>query len=40
MPAANAEWTAPEYPRPDEPFTGTAKRPMLDAFLDRYRASR
>ncbi|MFY9891840.1 MAG: DinB family protein [Streptosporangiaceae bacterium] len=38
MPAANAEWTAPEYPRPDEPFTGP-ERPMLDAFLDRYRAS-
>jgi hypothetical protein len=38
MPAANAEWTAPEYARSDEPFTGP-ERPMLDAFLDRYRAS-
>jgi uncharacterized damage-inducible protein DinB len=31
-------WTAPVVIRPDEPFTG-AERPMLDGFLDRYRAS-
>jgi hypothetical protein len=31
-------WTAPEYPRTDEPFTGP-ERPMLDGFLDWYRAS-
>ena len=31
-------WTAAEYVLPDEPFTG-AERPMLDGFLDRYRAS-
>jgi uncharacterized damage-inducible protein DinB len=31
-------WRAPEYPDIDEPFTG-ADRPMLDGFLDRYRAS-
>jgi hypothetical protein len=30
-------WTAPEYPRADEPFTG--RRPMLDGFLDWYRVS-
>jgi uncharacterized damage-inducible protein DinB len=31
-------WTAAEYVLPDEPFTG-AERPMLDGYLDRYRAS-
>jgi uncharacterized damage-inducible protein DinB len=31
-------WTAAEYVLPDEPFTGV-ERPMLDGFLDRYRAS-
>jgi hypothetical protein len=31
-------WTAPPYARPDEPFTGP-ERPMLEGFLDRYRAS-
>jgi uncharacterized damage-inducible protein DinB len=31
-------WTAPEYVLPDEPFTGV-ERPMLDGYLDRYRAS-
>jgi Protein of unknown function (DUF664) len=31
-------WTAPEFARPDEPFTGP-ERPMLDGFLDYYRAS-
>jgi hypothetical protein len=31
-------WTAPEYSRSDEPFTGP-ERPMLDGFLDWYRAS-
>jgi uncharacterized damage-inducible protein DinB len=31
-------WTAPGYQRPDEPFTGP-ERPMLDGFLDYYRAS-
>ncbi len=31
-------WTAPEYPRTDEPFTGP-DRPMLDGFLDWYRVS-
>lgn len=31
-------WVAPERGLPDEPFTG-ATRPMLDGFLDRYRAS-
>ena len=31
-------WTAPEFARQDEPFTGP-ERPMLDGFLDRYRAS-
>ena len=31
-------WKAPEYPRTDEPFTGP-ERPMLDGFLDWYRAS-
>ena len=30
-------WTAPEYARPDEPFTGP-ERPMLVGFLDRHRA--
>jgi hypothetical protein len=30
-------WTAPEYPRADEPFTGP-ERVMLDGFLDWYRA--
>jgi uncharacterized damage-inducible protein DinB len=31
-------WTAAEYVLLDEPFTGV-ERPMLDGFLDRYRAS-
>ena len=31
-------WTAPEHVLPDEPFTGV-ERPILDGFLDRYRAS-
>ncbi len=31
-------WTAPGYPCTDEPFTGP-ERPMLDGFLDWYRAS-
>lgn len=31
-------WTAPEFARQDEPFTGP-ERPMLEGFLDRYRAS-
>jgi uncharacterized damage-inducible protein DinB len=31
-------WTVPAVRRPDEPFTG-AERPMLDGFLDGYRAS-
>ena len=31
-------WTALEYVLPDEPFT-EAGRPILDGFLDRYRAS-
>jgi Protein of unknown function (DUF664) len=31
-------WTAPEYDRPDEPFTGP-ERGMLAGFLDHYRAS-
>lgn len=31
-------WVAPEYARPDEPFTG-GERPMLNGFLDRYRGS-
>lgn len=31
-------WTAPAYPRTDEPFTGT-ERATLDGFLDWYRAS-
>lgn len=33
-----ATWTAPEYPRADEPFTGP-ERAMLDGFLDWHRAS-
>jgi uncharacterized damage-inducible protein DinB len=31
-------WTAAEYVLPDEPFTGV-ERPMLDGYIDRYRAS-
>jgi len=31
-------WTAHEYVLPEEPFAG-AERPILDGFLDRYRAS-
>jgi hypothetical protein len=31
-------WRAPEVARPEEPFTGL-ERPVLDGFLDRYRAS-
>jgi Protein of unknown function (DUF664) len=31
-------WTAPEYPRANEPFTGP-ERPMLNGFLDWYRGS-
>lgn len=31
-------WTAPEYPRIDEPFVAT-ERAMLEGFLDWYRAS-
>jgi hypothetical protein len=31
-------WTAPEYARPDEPFTGP-ERATLAGFLDHYRAS-
>jgi hypothetical protein len=31
-------WTAPDYARPDEPFTGP-ERAMLAGFLDRHRAS-
>lgn len=31
-------WTAPQYERVDEPFVGS-ERPMLDGFLDYYRAS-
>jgi hypothetical protein len=38
MPATAPQWQAPELPRPDEPFTGP-ERPMLEGFLDRYRAS-
>jgi Protein of unknown function (DUF664) len=38
MPATGPEWRAPELHLPDEPFTGL-ERPMLDGFLDRYRAS-
>jgi uncharacterized damage-inducible protein DinB len=30
-------WTAPQYQRSDEPFTGS-ERPMLDGFLDYQRA--
>lgn len=33
-----ATWTAPEYPRANEPFTGP-ERAMLDGFLDWHRAS-
>lgn len=31
-------WVAPEYARPDKPFTG-GERAMLDGFLDSSRAS-
>ena len=31
-------WIAPQYERIDEPFVGS-ERPMLDGFLDYYRAS-
>ena len=31
-------WTAPAYPRADEPFTGT-ERATLEGLLDWYRAS-
>jgi hypothetical protein len=31
-------WTAPDYPRPDEPFIA-GERAMLGGFLDSYRSS-
>jgi hypothetical protein len=33
-PEASVTWTAPEFARQDEPFTGP-ERPMLEGFLNR-----